>query len=444
MTMQPEAMLGRRWQCACGQEHYIPTRELIVRPGALDALPAALERHGLRGRLLLLADPTTYDVAGRRAEGLLRAAGHIVDALILHAEHGDLKATDAIADQPLAALRGDTAALLAVGAGTINDLTKYAAHRVGRPYVTVPTAASMNGFTSHIVALVVRGVKRTLPAAPPLLAVADTEIIRAAPAALTRAGFADILAKPVATADWMLDHLLHGAPYCEEPYRLLERLEPRYLGRPEGLAAGDPDAVAALTEALLWSGVSMTIAGSSSPASGGEHLLSHLLDMQALLGDAPANLHGAQVGLGTLFSAALYEMLLALDAPRPPAWQPLEAYAADLQTFGPLESEVRAEFARKLLPAESYARHALALTRRWDEVKAAARPFLRPAAALRDLLRRAGAPTRPEDLGLGPAHFRAIAARARYIRARYTVLDLAADAGVLPARLDEALAVFAG
>ena len=72
MTMQPEAMLGRRWQCACGQEHYIPTRELIVRPGALDALPAALERHGLRGRLLLLADPTTYDVAGRRAEKLGR------------------------------------------------------------------------------------------------------------------------------------------------------------------------------------------------------------------------------------------------------------------------------------------------------------------------------------------------------------------------------------
>jgi glycerol-1-phosphate dehydrogenase [NAD(P)+] len=437
-------MLGRRWRCACGQEHAVPTRELIVRPGALDELPAALERHSLRGRLLLLADPTTYEVAGRRVEKLLQVAGHFVDTLILHGEHGDLKATDAIADQPLAALRDDTAALLAVGAGTINDLTKYTAHRAGRPYVTIPTAASMNGFTSHIVALVVRGVKRTLPAAPPLLAVADTEIIRRAPAAMTRAGLADILAKPVATADWMLDHVLHGAHYCPEPYRLLEGLEPRYLSRPAALAAGDSDAVAALTEALLWSGISMTIAGSSSPASGGEHLISHLLDMQALLGGAPANLHGAQVGLGTLFSARLYEMLLALDAPRPPAWQPIEAYAADLDAFGPLAGEVRAEFAGKLKPAAAYARYAADLTGRWAEITGAVHPFLRPAAALRDVLRRAGAPTRPAELAITPAHFRDVAARARYIRARYTVLDLAADAGVLPARLDEALAVFAG
>jgi len=417
----------------------VPTREIVLAPGALVELPAVAQRQGLERQVLLVADERTWMAAGAEVEALLARAGFQVTSFVLT---GAVKADESTAEKVQSQVATETAWLCAVGAGTINDLTKHAATQRKRPYLTVPTAASMNGYTSALVALTVRGVKRTLPAQPPVAVVADVKVLRAAPGEMTAAGLGDLLSKPVSQADWRLAHLIWGEYFCDLPRLLGEDLEPLYLGHPEAFAQGNSEAIAALTEALLYSGISMVLAGSSAPASGGEHLISHCLDMRAAFMGREPSLHGAQVGVATLVMAALYERLLQLTRKdlKPPAVRPWADWERDLRTFyGPLGTEVATEFRRKYLPSEGAAARFRWLIEHWEEIQAAVRLTFRPPGELRAWLRAAGAPTTSGELGITASEFRATVLHAREIRARYTGLDLAYEVGLLPEALDEVL-----
>jgi len=136
--------LGRKWACACGREHFLPTRWVDVGYGALERIPEQLSREGWRGEVLLVADEATYEAAGRRVALVLREGRFGVKELVFPLP---LKATEEVATHLLGRVGGE-AGLVAVGSGTVNDIVKWAAHRAGRPYIVVPTAASMNGYTS--------------------------------------------------------------------------------------------------------------------------------------------------------------------------------------------------------------------------------------------------------------------------------------------------------
>jgi glycerol-1-phosphate dehydrogenase [NAD(P)+] len=322
-------------------------------------------------------------------------------------------------------------ALVAVGSGTITDLTKYAAARAGKPCVAFGTAPSMNGYTSPSAAIVVDGLKKSVPAVAPAGVFLDVAVLAAAPARLIRAGLGDSLCRPTAQADWLLAHLLRGEPYREAPFALLAPDEPGLLAEPEALIRGDRVAVGRLARTLVLSGFGMAICGGSYPASQGEHLISHYGDM---LGSPawPPSFHGEQVGVATLAMADLQEAILGGPPPRIGPTRADEA--ALVRHFGPaLGPACWRELERKRLDAGA----AEALTRRladdWETIRSRLLSVARAAGELRTALARVGAPVTPEALGWPRAFFRDAVLHAREIRNRWTFLDLAADADRLEA-----------
>lgn len=194
--------------------------------------------------------------------------------------------------------------LVAVGSGTINDLVKYAAYKAGKPYIIFPTAASMNGYVSANASISLKGKKESHAATLPIAVLVDMHMLAAAPARLSQAGLGDSLARPTAQADWLLSHHFTGEEYDNTPYDLIAPYEPAVFGQADAIARGDAQAIKALLELLLLSGFGMTIAGSSRPASGAEHMIAHMLSDGSYL-------HGEEIAVTSVDIAALQAKLLA-------------------------------------------------------------------------------------------------------------------------------------
>jgi glycerol-1-phosphate dehydrogenase [NAD(P)+] len=402
----------------------VPTRAVVIEDSLAGDEAELVARLGLGRAFAVVSDSVTHGVLGARVERALGALGPVTSLVLPGRPH---------ADETTAALVGHETphvdALVAVGSGTITDLTKYAAARAGKPCVAFGTAPSMNGYTSPSAAITVDGLKKSVPAVAPAGVFLDLTVLAAAPARLVRAGLGDSLCRSTAQADWLLAHLLRGEPYREAPFALLAPDEPGLLGESEALVRGDRVAVARLARTLVLSGFGMAICGGSYPASQGEHLISHYADMRASA-DWPPSFHGEQVGVATLAMAALQEEILGGPAPRVGPTRADEL--ALVRHFGPaLGPACWRELARKRLDAEA----AEALTRRlaedWEKIRSRLLSVTRAAGELRAALARAGAPLTSEALGWPRAFFREAVLHAREIRSRWTFLDLAADAGRL-------------
>ena len=379
-------------------------------------------------RLAIVSDAVTHDVLGARIERALRTIAR-VDSVVLPAHpHADVPTVDAVR-----AGSASADALIAVGSGTLNDLAKFAAAQDGKPYAVFATAPSMNGYTSANAAITVDGHKKTLPATLARGVFVDLAIFAAAPPRMIRAGLGDSLCRPTAQVDWLLSHHALGTPYRSAPFALLAANEPLLFAAPEALLAGDLDAMRALAQTLVLSGIGMTLCGSSAPASQGEHLISHYVDMRTPSGRAPY-LHGEQVAVATLTMARLQESLL--DAP-PPVLRASIVDADALRThFGAdVGAQCWQEFAPKRLTSEGAAQLTARLATTWERLRRDAAAARVAADRLGDIMRRIGGPRGASDIGLEPPFYAEAVRHARFLRNRYTFLDLAADAGVLDAHL---------
>jgi len=412
-------------------------RTVLYGAGVLDGVAEAIGREvGPRAPLLLLADPDTFAAAGARVVRDLAVAGHpLRGAVFPAAPHAD--------DAALAWLRerlgagGPPAAVVAVGAGTLNDLGKAIAAELEVPLVTVATAASMNGYLSPIAALTVGGLKLTVPAAPARVLVLDLDVLAAAPLRLAAAGFGDVCSKPVSGADWVLASWLLDEPLCPTALSVADDAVARARAVAAGIGRGERDAMAVLAEALLLSGISMMLAGTSSPASGGEHLVSHYLDMSEAGWQRAPFLHGEQVAVGTRASLALYRRLFeaagrsepgaaAPVEPPGPAFDALHAHLGDAA-----RAELASEAVAKRELAGGRAARAARAASAWNELAAQVAPQLAVGRGLEDALEAAGVPARFDAIGVTRARAEHVLRAARHLRRRYTVLDLACDLGRL-------------
>jgi glycerol-1-phosphate dehydrogenase [NAD(P)+] len=428
--------------CACGRRHVVPTREVLIESRALERLPELAVRLGLTGPCAVVADEITAELAGQHAADLLEDAALVI--LRPETSDGSLEASEEAVGRLLRSPLVGQRFLVAVGSGTINDIVKLAATRASLPYLAVATAPSMNGYPSAIAAILVGGIKRTLPADPPVGIVCDTDILCAAPAEMVSAGYGDLLSKSVSSADWRMAHLVTGEYYCDVPVQVVDEAERLCRERAAEIKRREPEAVA------LQSGISMAMAGSSAPASGGEHLLSHYWDMTAPARGRRHDLHGRQTAVGSLVSAALYEALrerlpqVDLEsalAARPDAGRAAgEAWAHFAPLLGPdaaaaISEELRAKHAPAERVRERLAPIAADPDILWNELGS----VLRSRAELAESLTAGGAPTTVAGIGVPPDEARAAFRHARDIRSRYTVLDLAADLGLLHDLANEVL-----
>lgn len=384
---------------------------------------------------LVVSDKNTRRAAAAPVlESLSRAGARLTEHVF---EEDRLDATEAMGDAVAAA--GDTVDFfVGVGSGTICDLVKHAGTKRKRPVLLYATAASMNGYTSGITAIKVRGLKRTASCAPALGVFANPEVVAAAPPRMAAAGVGDFLSKCSAGADWRTAHFLRGEYYDENALRFYDGALENVLANSERIGTGDPEAVALALEALLLSGISMLMAGSSSPASGGEHLISHYLDMKAARRGghgAPHDLHGVQVGVATVHCLGLWERVLATETGAMDLDALLDAQPTDEQVrvwveedWGPdVSREVLAQWSQKSRPREALRRELEKFRDELPALRKAVKRDLLPASRVADAIRAAGGPTEPEGMNAPLEEYRKALDRARFIRNRFTVLDLAAE-----------------
>jgi glycerol-1-phosphate dehydrogenase [NAD(P)+] len=308
----------------------------------------------------------------------------------------------------------------------------------------------MDGYTAFGAAITRDGYKQTMSCPAPAAVVADLEVLAGAPPQMTASGYGDLLGKVTAGADWLVADALGVEPVDSRVWELVQGPLRAAVGRPGDLARGDRQALERLVEGLVMSGLAMQAHASSRPASGAEHQFSHLWEMEGLGHDRrPPLSHGFKVGVGTIAIAALYERLLerelaALDVEAlRRAWpgpEKAEAAVRAAHTTPGLDEAAVAETMAKYVDADTLARRLARLADRWAGLRDRLRAQLLPAERVRELLAAAGCPTRPSELGLTASAFRDSYHRARMIRRRYTVLDLATETGTFDELVDELFA----
>ena len=427
--MQEAELFGTTFRCECGKTHRIVPREVVYAEDALEHLPAVCDRAAEGPEVAVLMDVRTRQAAGAQVAETLRAAGWKVAELVVEdPAPGARPVCDDHTREALEQRLGRPDLVLPVGAGVISDLGKWVAKDRGLPYVTFATAASMNGYASSNIAPTIAGVKRLVYGRAPLAVLSSPTVLRQAPHELTASGLGDVLAKSVSSADWYLNHLLFGDYYCPRSVGLIAEIEPLYMDHPEGLPAGEPEAIEALFKALLLTGVAMTMAETSSPSSGAEHLVSHSLDMMSSLDGVKHDLHGRQVGVGTILASELYRRVLAVEQPQ--LVEPVERIDRDF--WGRLADVVEEQYLQKV-PRLHQAVEMLAQPGTWDRLREAISPMVRPPERIADCLGQAGGARSAADIGCDRPRLLAALLHAHEMRPRFTVLDLAWLMGIMPA-----------
>jgi glycerol-1-phosphate dehydrogenase [NAD(P)+] len=335
-------------------------------------------------------------------------------------------------------------AIVSVGSGSITDVTKYARHlaREADPalptsMICMPTAASVTAYSSALAVLTVDGVKRTLPARAPDAVVCDLRTIVDAPRAMTRAGFGDTLARSVAYGDWYLaSELGMDEGFSTVPARLLGHAEQEMIDQAEQAGRGDPTAVRTVLNGLLLAGMAMSIMNQTAPVSGWEHVISHFLDLTAASDEREQALHGEQVGVGTLVAARAYDRAwntmdcdTVLNDADPARYRnAVDAAFGRFDPTGAMITEIWRDLEKKMAQwnEAGEARRRFAARKRAGELDAFMQRHVRPAVAVHEALKQAGAPLRFADLTrpVPASTARAAVGGSHLIRARFTLGDL--------------------
>lgn len=292
--------------CSCGREHEIEVKDIMIGNDAADKLLESLKDGELSVYChpVIICDERTKAAAWDKMKDIWK----ICDEIVLPPEnlHANNRGVDLLHTALDAGIEADL--FLAVGSGTIHDLSRYVAYEKGIPFVSVPTAASVDGFVSTVAAMTWNGMKKTLPAAAPIYVFADTGIFSRAPYRLTASGASDLLGKYVAITDWKIAHEVTGEYICDRVCKMEMEALKEVCGCLEGLQKGDTEAYEKLMYALLLSGLAMQMIGNSRPASCAEHHVSHLWEME-IINDYVDALHGEKVSIGLVLNVELYEKI---------------------------------------------------------------------------------------------------------------------------------------
>jgi glycerol-1-phosphate dehydrogenase [NAD(P)+] len=330
---------------------------------------------------------------------------------------------------------------VAVGSGVITDIVRYAADQAGRDFVSVPTAASMDGYSSSVAAMQVQGVKVTYPARAPRAIFADPRVLGDAPQALTRAGIGDLLGKATAGVDWLAAHLLYGERYDQRIAADTRHAMLLAADRVPELMAGEATAMRDLLDGLIESGLNIARFGNSRPASGLEHHASHFWDLLASRGLHEQSSHGLQVGYATGFGMRLQRYAFGGGVPQliapHPAIDPLGPEAR-VWLGEPTDELIAAVRAKQELTAAVPATWPAGQVA-WDEVCEAIAGAMEPFPDVERALRQAEIPTEPGFLGITRETLEATFHHATRLRDRYTAIDFLEGQDKLDAALGAVL-----
>ena len=418
--------------------------EVAIESGAIQGTGDVWKRVIGSRPALIIADANTMQIAGEAAAHSLDLAGIESRFCVLDSPHPDRALADRIADD----VSGGEC-ILAVGSGVITDLAKYVSSSTDGPHVCIATAASMDGYASFGAPLSDRGFKKTIGCTPPSAVIGDLDIIAAAPGHLTSGGFADLAGKVPAGADWIVADQLGIEPIDDPSFSMVQDYLAPALSEHSAVGAGEPRAVQNLFRMLLLVGFAMEMHSSSRPASGADHQIAHVWEMEDLTHRGSRVSHGFCVAIGCLATLQLYEWLLERDLSRidadavVSAAESMDGKLRRIQTiFDSSEVSDRsiAETRAKHLTESGHRDRLDRIAASWPELKDRLTSQLIPFEQMREMLASAGAPTSPAEIGVSVEHMRSTVWTALFIRSRYTVLDLLYETGLLEDAVSEVFA----
>ena len=418
------------------------TKDIVFGTDVLDKTGELFVRMFPGARVLVVADGNTFAAAGEAVVASLKAAGiefaeepYVFPGTpTLYAGYENVeKLREHI--RPL-----ENTVVCSIASGTLNDIAKLASGELGRKYMNVCTAPSVDGYAAFGASISKDGFKITRSCPAPTALVADLRVIAAAPQRLIATGYGDLIEKIPAGADWILADELGIEPIDDYVWSLVQGPLRGALADPERIGAGDAEAITGLAEGNIMSGLAMQAAQSSRPASGAGHQFSHVWEMEGHgLDWEPPLSHGMKVGVGTVASCAIWEEALKIDMDA----LDVDAIVAAAKTDKEIEAKVRgllipriaAEAVKhsieKNLQGDELRARIAAIREAWPRIVARVKDQLITADEAVDRLKKVGAPYHPEMIGIDMARFRETHIKAQTIRNRYTVLDLLTDLGML-------------
>ncbi len=424
------------FHCPCGMTHSSPIGMTVIREGAIDSLPEVLEHLQLGKNVLVVTDSMVYDIIGKQAVEMWERAGLNIQKTIFPLPLiPDEKALGVV----MVAATKDIDAIVCLGGGSITDICRYVATRLGKPHIPVPTAITHDGFFTDMALLIIGGMKTTLSCDPPTAVIADMSVIRNAPLRMNAAGLGEMAAKQTAVMDWYAASLVHGELFCPETEALMLGAIRQAFASSDGIAQRDPAALNSLTDALYKSAVDMYWYGSARTGAGAEHHLTHYWVMRHNNRGEKPNLHGAEVGVGTVLVLDMWQRMLAIDEKT----FDVEAAVAKMPTREQWEEMVKKGYgeaapeAFKAQKNKSFDRDA---RRKEIELILASLPKLREKYAsflptykeLARKLKAAGAPYVPSQLHVTREELMDSVLYAKEVRSKYTSLWIADALGLLP------------
>ena len=416
------------------------TKDLIIGAGVVARTAEMFAKLFPGQKAIIVADLNTWEVAGKAVFASLEEAGIPQEKPFIFTDE-ELYAEWQHVEKLEAHLKNLDVIAIAVGSGVMNDLTKYVSHLLGRKYMCVGTAASMDGYTAYGSSITKDGNKQTFDCPAPYGFVMDPVIAAAAPKELAASGYADLIAKIPAGADWMLADTMGSEAIDAFAWDLVQNGLRESLADPAAVFAGDVEKTEALSEGLLMSGFAMQAIQSSRPASGTEHQFSHCWDMEDLCFEGKHVSHGFKVGIGTLASTASLEFLLEKDIENLDVEKCVEAW----KSWEEQEQEIREVFegkpghiARglketrdKYVDKEGLRKQLEALKAAWPTLKEQIREQIIPFAEVRENLRLVGAPYEPEHIGVSRERMRKTFSYIPYMRSRFANIDVVYRCGYM-------------
>lgn len=399
--------------CECGHTHEITVKGVWIEPGAVNRLDELTKGYK---HPVIVCDANTKAAAADSMKKYFET----LDVLEVKGE--DIHANDIYVAKVQEVLSDQADILIAVGAGTIHDLTRYTAYQRGLNFISVPTAASVDGFVSSVAAMTWHGMKKTLTAVAPVCVLADTDIFSKAPFRLTASGISDLMGKYTALLDWKVCHIVTGEYFCESVYDLELEAVKEVESVLDQIKKGEPECMEKLMYALILSGLAMQMIGNSRPASGAEHHVSHLWEME-IINDYIDALHGEKVSIGLILCLDYYEKICRAIGDGSCKVVDGRAYETELlrQTFG-----ARGKYQEALDENDPNLMEDLDLADLEAKLPLIAEELakLPGSSEMQKLLSDAGCVTRMEEIGMPESMKKMTLSLCPYVRRRLTLLRL--------------------
>ena len=407
-----------------GQQQTIPLDDIVIAKN-LDGAEADLISALHKGkRLAVVCDPFTYQALGKRVIERLQSLGQI-DEFIWESP----RCTPEGAEYVQKACAGADV-LIAVGSGTISDTVKYATYLDGREYSVFATSP-MNAYTTSTASVSYDGFKSSVSCHDAKGVFFDLEVLAKCPARLISAAFADVICRTTAQVDWLMSHILFDTPYTDTPYTLLAYDEENMLAGAENMLSGDIDALATLTRISAIMGLGTSFTGSTHCGSMAEHMISHFIDMFAG-NNHPGTSHGEQVGVATLTMSRLQNMVLNSD--RPPTISPTVIPENEINSrFSGHATMMIGQTQQKALTSKEADRINKLFADNWGEFVSPLREIMLPFEKVNATMGKAKCQKTGKELGLTSEFYAQAVRYGRFIRNRFTMLDLADESGLLDA-----------